>query len=760
MDSVRKDFRIEFQCKKVLYRNAENNYTILNSSILKSESLLPQQKYIIVKGVFERIEEKDCFSAIGNWVDDKKYGLQLDVTAPIMTAPSDIEGIKRFLYRGVKGVGKKTASKIVNEYGIHSLEKIKESPDNISCIPGISKSKALRIHTTLINSDKIEALSVFLFKSGITSFNEVATIYDKMGDDAESKIIANPYSICDYISISKLPIADKIALSTGLSPLSEIRISKIIQHYLYSHGFESGDMYMILPYLYKTLPSYMKKNGFYYEEISKEWFEKILDYMLEFNLVNIEDGEEDKIIYLHSFYKIETETANIINKLNACSNTVLTQSVYDNFFKSYAEKTGIEADETQKLAVKMAYENKISVLTGGPGTGKTQTINTILSFLKKERPHAKIVLCAPTGRASKRVSELTGMEACTIHRLLGIMKDDDYGDAYNLELDADFVICDESSMIDAPLFYKLITAISNCKRASLLLVGDKDQLPPVGIGLPFKDIIESQKVPTVKLEKLYRQASKSQINRNAKMILSGVTHINDDGDTTKDGLTFDKSKQDFFLFETSDAVFQKELILKAIEQLLALGTLTMDDIMVLSPVNKTVLGVIELNNHIQEFINPLNNGVEYRNNLYSLRVNDRVMQTVNNYEMGVFNGDIGIITAIDTEDEEITVSYDDIYFKDGAVCHRKKEVIYSYSMAKELVLAYATTIHKSQGSEYPVAIIPISPMFYNMSRNILYTAITRCKKRCIMIGDRVSLANAIIKNDNINRRTKLAERLV
>jgi exodeoxyribonuclease V alpha subunit len=580
----------------------------------------------------------------------------------------------------------------------------------------------------------------------------VAAIYDKLGEDAQEKIMSNPYSICDYLSIRKLPLADKIALNTGVSALSKIRVSKIIQYYLTYHGYNSGDMYMVCDYLYKSLYSFAKKTGFYLENISEEYFGEILEYMQEMKTVVIEDISGERLIYLKAFYTIESNTAKLIKEINERKYSPLNPNTYDTFFAKLVANTGIVADETQKAAVRTAYENRFCVLTGGPGTGKTQTINTIIAFIESQKKTSKIVLCAPTGRAAKRMSELTGKDAYTIHRLLGIMGDDEYGNSYSYDLDADFVICDEASMIDAPLFYKLITAVADSKNASLLLVGDKDQLPPVGAGMPFKDIIESKKVPTVILEKLYRQASRSQINRNARLILAGVTQIGGGG------LTFDKSLQDFFFFETGDVAFQRTLILKSIEQLLNVGT-SMDDIMILSPVRKTALGVEEINKLVQNFINPLNNRVEFNTPLYSLRVKDRVMQTSNNYELGVFNGDIGVITSIDTKDEEITVSYDDSYIKDGVVQPGKKDVVYSFPLARELVLAYATTVHKSQGSEYPVAIMPLSPMFFNLSRNILYTAVTRAKKRCVLIGDRQSLINGIIKNDNTQRRTKLKERI-
>lgn len=750
-------FQIDLTCKHIIYRNAENNFTIMDTKILyiPCEQNYPKSS-IVVKGIFDRIEEQDSFRCYATWVYDEKYGKQLDIKLPIMIASSDIVGMKHFLRRFVPGVGKATVEKIVNKYGTDSLNKIRENVDNLTCIKGISAAKANRIRNELTKSENIETLSLFLFKSGISSFNDIVTIYDKMGEDAQDKIMSNPYSICDHLSILKFPIADKIALNNGISPSSIVRVSKIVHHYLYNHCLLTGDMYVTRNCLYQNLPSYISKKRFSYVNLTETLFEDTLNYMEELNTIIIEDTGGDKGIYLKPLYTIESNSSNYIRNINIRRISPLKQNIYDAFFEEYTKNKGIEPDEVQKFAVKVAYENRLSILTGGPGTGKTQTIKAIIAFIKKQSPNSEIVLCAPTGRAAKRMSELTGQESYTIHRLLGLTGSELYDSAQSYDMHIDFLICDESSMIDFPLFHKLITAVAASKNTSLILVGDKDQLPPVGAGFPFKDMIESGKIPTVKLEKLFRQASQSQINKNAKLILKGVTVIGEHG------LTFDRRKQDFLFFETSNTDFIRTLIIKSIEQLMDIG-IKFDDIMVLSPINKSALGVESLNQLIQNHFNPpCNQKQEYSGKTYVFRVHDRVMATYNDYDSKVFNGDIGTITNIDDKSEEITIafdSWDEMVYNGNALIPAKREVIYPFAMAEDFVLANAVTIHKAQGSEYPVVIMPLSPMFKNLSRNMIYTAITRSKSRFLFIGDRQSLINGILNNNNTQRLSKLKDRL-
>jgi len=747
-------FNFEFTCKHILYRNLENGFSIMDCKILHlPDTEVYEQKSIVVKGTFEKLEENDSFRCFAKWVDDKKYGKQIEVFIPTMIASSDISGIKRFLRRYIKGLGPACIEKITSLYGTDTLDKIRESPHNLECIKGISSKKAEMIHNQLLENEKIEKLSLFLFNSGVSNFNDIVTIYENLGDDAQDMILSNPYCLCDYLSISKFSLSDTIAINLGHDTNSLLRISKIINYYLYSHCYSSGDMYVEKDYLYSSLPLFIKKNQITPFMLSIDVFNKALQYMQDINSVVIDSSSKrGDLVYISSLYSVEEKTAQIIKKINTRRILPVDDSIYDSFFEKYTASHGIESDEIQKKAVRYAYENRLSVITGGPGTGKTQTINTIISFIEEIDPDSNIALCSPTGRASKRISEVTGKEAFTIHRLLGIVNND-ISDNSCSDLDVDYLICDECSMLGSVLFYKLILAVSNSANTSLILVGDINQLPPVDIGLPFRDIIESGKVPTVCLKTLFRQAINSQIYRNSRLLLDGVTDIG------INGLTFDKTKQDCFFFQSNNVSFSQTLILKSIEQLLALG-INFDDIMVLSPTRKTALGVEEINKLIQAHFNPEStNTPEYHSSKYILRVNDRVMQTSNDYELGVFNGDIGIVTSVDIENETLIVTYDDSFLENGFLIEQKKEVLYEFSYAKELELAYATTVHKAQGSEYPVVIMPLSNMFYNLSRTILYTAFTRAKKRLVCIGEVSALVQGIKKSDNLHRRTLLKERI-
>lgn len=739
------EFVFEFTCSNILFRN-EDGFTILKAKNFNTENN-HNIKEPVIKGYFENIDRGDSFRGSGIWVQDPNYGLQIKINAHAVLIPSNIRGLKRFLRHFIKGIGKTTADRIVDTYGTSTLEKLRTDAESLVKIKGISEKKAKRIMEQVDAFYGVEKLSVFLFKCGITNFNDIIAIYDSLKEDALDKLHANPYCLCDVLSISRFPIADKIALSVGRASNDTVRLAKIIQFYISNHVFRNGDMYVIEGFMKKELQKFIRSNHIAPTEFNEPDYEKAIDYLLSSGVLKVELCENERYFYLQYHHYIETHTADIIKKIN---HKTKTSCIYNAFFEKYFKKTGIMPDELQQNAVSLAYENRLSVLTGGPGTGKTQTVNMIISFFEYCDKDADIVLCAPTGRAAQRMSELTGREASTIHRLLGITADDNYEP--DCELDCDLVICDESSMIDAPLFYKLLSCVARSD-ASILFVGDKDQLPPVGVGLPFKDLIESGVVPTIRLTRLFRQAKESQINHNANMVLNGVTHIGENG------LHFDLAKQDFFFFNGPNPTIIQNTILASIEQLLNIGY-SMNDIMVLSPMNKTPVGVIELNRIIQEYINPITEGeFVFSNADYEIHLGDRVMQTSNNYELGVFNGDIGHLTKYDEDDELLIVSFPEKKWVNGVLETSVKDVEYSFAEAKSLVLAYTTTVHKAQGSEFPCVIMPLSPVLINGSRNILYTAITRSISRFIMVGDMQSLVNNIQKIDNMQRRTMLSSRL-
>lgn len=741
-------FDVIYDVERVVFKNSTNDFCIIKAKNVKIDE--PNNKNLdsfIIKGIFTGVAEKDTVKSICRWTNDSKYGWQLISDFAMIMPPSNIRGIRRFLDKHVSGVGIKTIDRILSVYKEDTLNKIKESVLNLTSIPGIGRTKAELIREQIIKNEEIEELAVYLFQNGITNYNDVVAIYDALESDAVLKLKTNPYCICDCTSISKLPLADKIALGSGMSVDDPIRCQKLVHYYLYVKAFETGNMYEYRSSVIENIFYLLRKRNLYIDSLTNDMIENAISLLASSGQIRVIEDSTDQKLYLAPMYKIESGIVDCVRNINARKNDCSTADT-DSFYKSYEKDTGIIPDESQKLAVINAYTNRLSILTGNPGTGKTQTVKAIISFIEFMQPTVKIALCSPTGRAAQRMSELTGYPAKTIHRYLGLIGNDM---DLSKDIEDDYVIVDESSMIDSPLFYKLLLAVSR-SGASLVLVGDKDQLAPVGPGLPFKELIQSGVVPTVILDKLHRQASKSQINLNAKKVLNGVDGIHDQ-------LLCDRTKQDFFMYPLRNDSDIQKVILRIIDTLISLGT-PISEITVLSPMRKSSLGTHALNTLIQNHINPASsNKPEVSVNHGVFRVGDKIMQIKNNYEtewhinnagsietgLGVYNGDLGTIQAIDNIDEKIQISFDD-----GRIA------IYTFSMLPELELSYAMTIHKAQGSEMGCVIMPVHPCLINLSRNIIYTAITRSRDRFLIPGDPKVLYNGIAKTDNMKRNTDVA----
>lgn len=741
-------FDVIYDVERVVFKNSTNDFCIIKAKNVKIDE--PNNKNLdsfIIKGIFTGVAEKDTVKSICRWTNDSKYGWQLISDFAMIMPPSNIRGIRRFLDKHVSGVGIKTIDRILSVYKEDTLNKIKESVLNLTSIPGIGRTKAELIREQIIKNEEIEELAVYLFQNGITNYNDVVAIYDALESDAVLKLKTNPYCICDCTSISKLPLADKIALGSGMSVDDPIRCQKLVHYYLYVRAFETGNMYEYRSSVIENIFYLLRKRNLYIDSLTNDMIENAISLLASSGQIRVIEDSSDQKLYLAPMYKIESGIVDCVRNINARKNDCSTADT-DSFYKSYEKDTGIIPDESQKLAVINAYTNRLSILTGNPGTGKTQTVKAIISFIEFMQPTVKIALCSPTGRAAQRMSELTGYPAKTIHRYLGLIGNDM---DLSKDIEDDYVIVDESSMIDSPLFYKLLLAVSR-SGASLVLVGDKDQLAPVGPGLPFKELIQSGVVPTVILDKLHRQASKSQINLNAKKVLNGVDGIHDQ-------LLCDRTKQDFFMYPLRNDSDIQKVILRIIDTLISLGT-PISEITVLSPMRKSSLGTHALNTLIQNHINPASsNKPEVSVNHGVFRVGDKIMQIKNNYEtewhinnagsietgLGVYNGDLGTIQAIDNIDEKIQISFDD-----GRIA------IYTFSMLPELELSYAMTIHKAQGSEMGCVIMPVHPCLINLSRNIIYTAITRSRDRFLIPGDPKVLYNGIAKTDNMKRNTDVA----
>lgn len=737
-------FDIRYTIEHILFANPVNKFTIAK---VKDVELPPDTElktdHLIIQGVFTSIQPSDTFKSKGKWVQSK-YGWQISVTMNTTAIPANTKGVKRFLMRFVHGIGKVYADKIVDAYGMQTLDKIRDGVENLTCLPGIGKKKAQSVYNAVMSHDEVERLALFLFQNGVTSYLDVMDIYEK--EISSLMIQADPYCICDILGVSKFPLSDKIALHTGESPNSISRIAHGILYYMNVRNYRDGDLYIPYRDLQTDFVSFIRKYGAFQKLIDKEFLLSGIKSLLNEEKIVCDTVDGRSLLYPSFFHYAESYIAKTLAYMDKrpCFHP---KTNVENFLKTHEEEEGFSLDEKQKNAVVAAAHNRICILTGGPGTGKTYTVNTIIKYFESCSKDIKILLCAPTGRAAKRMSEMSGKEAQTIHRLLGINPEFNVHPIKSIDpLDADVVIVDEFSMVDVVLFAQLVKALRD-SNAILILVGDQDQLPSVGPGLLLKDLIESDCFPVIRLTTLFRQSATSQINTNAHKIIKGITT------TDEDGLTFDTVKQDCFFLERNTEESVRQSIVDTIQCLISKGTHSLNDMVVLSPVHKGPLGVTALNKTLQNIFNPSSSSkveMESMGNLY--RVGDRVMQLRNNYDLEVFNGEIGEIANIDLEDEKMVVAYPSIRYCESQITYRFSEV-------RELNLAYAMTIHKSQGGEYPCVIMPIFHTFPNLSRNIIYTGLTRAKKTAVFSGEKSTLDKAICTITNIQRNTRLRDRL-
>lgn len=734
-------FTVEYTVDDIIFRSKDNMFTIFTAKNVKIDDIHDKEvTSYIIKGTFETIAVNDSFSSLCCWDNNKKYGFQLDVKTSKVVIPSNENAICRFLSRFIKGVGKNTARMLVKQYGLDTLDKIKEGPHNLTIFQGIGPKKAEKLVKEVLKHDCIEQLSVYLFSKGVKKYYDVVTIYEAFENKALDMIMANPYVLCEKLGISWFSTADMIALNSNIDKDSDVRFSKIIQYYIYNRAYKNGDLYVCLSTLPDSLQDFMRKMQVLPTEVTMNRLKDVLHTMEQQSIVKQEKSATDTNIYLTKLYEDECCIADCVSLLCNLPSAHYEQSDYDRFYMEYKKETGISLGSQQKLAVVNAAEHSFSLLTGGAGTGKTQTVNAIIRFLQKKNKDIQIAMIAPTGRAAKRMSELTNMPASTIHKFLNLIGDD--MKAFSSSEDNsiyDYVICDECSMIDAPLFAKLLKfACEN--NMKVLLVGDKEQLLSVGPGMIFRDLISPEiNLPSVRLTQLFRQSATSQIYSNATKILNGTVE--------QDGLDMDMEKQDFFFLRTKDAAATKDLVIQSVIRLIELGT-SKDDIMVLSSMRKTLLGVIAFNNALQTVLNPPSDSKkELVKGGYTFREGDRVMQEVNNYDLMIFNGDIGHIVSINPSDETVFIDFD------GEI----KE--YDFSDMNDVTLAYAITVHKAQGSEFPCVIMPCDFMLRNLSRNLVYTSITRATNKFALIGSVDAFLTAVRMTDNMKRNTNLCEKI-
>jgi len=653
----------------------------------------------------------------GEWKVDKRYGNQFVAQTWEEVMPATLYGIEKYLGSGlVKGIGPKYAQLIVSKFGLETIEVIETDIQRLYEVPGIGKKRVEKIQESWEKQKDIKNVMLFLQGYGVSTAY-AAKIYRQYGKDSIDTVKGNPYRLADDIWGIGFKTADGIANKMGYENNDPRRCKSGI-NYTLSELADEGHVYAEEEQLVKSAKELLQADE-----------EPIRDAMLE--MVQAEELKTDgDAIYLPPFYYAEVGTANRL--LSLLENKTANLFVKPFNIQEISKSSGIEYDEVQIQAIKQAIDSKVMVLTGGPGTGKTTTTQGIIAALKSMG--LRILLAAPTGRASKRMSEATGMEAKTIHRLLEYNPKDGYKRNDENPLEGDALIVDECSMIDIVLMNNLMKAIPTSMR--LVLVGDIDQLPSVGAGNVLRDIIDSERIPVIRLTRIFRQAQSSRIVMSAHAINQGRFPDTSNGKET-----------DFFFMQMEEPEMVAENIVKLVKERLPKAyRQPVSNIQVLTPMQRGVVGASNLNVSLQSALNPsqlaLNRGG------YSFRLNDRVMQLRNNYDKEVFNGDLGYISHVNMEDRTLQVDFDG------------KLVEYEVSELDELTLAYATTIHKSQGSEYPIVVMPVLMTHYVMlQRNLIYTGITRAKKICVLLGTKKALSFAIRNMSVLKRNTKLKERL-
>lgn len=699
--------------ERITYQNADNGYTVLKCAAKNYTDL------ITVVGNMPDTHVGSVLSLEGFWKVDAKYGRQFSVEKFEETLPATVHGIEKYLGSGlVKGIGPKFAQRIVRQFGKDTLDVIEEAPDRLLEVPGIGKVRVERIKKSWAEQKEIKNIMLFL-QSYDVSTSHATKIYKTYGGDSIAVVKDNPYRLADDIWGIGFKTADTIAEKLGIEKDKFIRLRSGILYTLNKLS-ESGHCYAEREQLIQTAEKLLDANA--------EKLEETLDEMLQ-----TEDVIQDEdAIYLPPFYYSEVGCAKkILHLLDAEK-----QKSYDvpEIMQWIRAQTNIDYDELQLEAIRTAVSSKMMILTGGPGTGKTTTTMGIISAY--QTAGCKILLAAPTGRAAKRLSETTGMEAKTIHRLLEYKPPEGYQRNEEAPLEGDVLILDECSMIDIMLMYNLLKAIPD--HMTLIMVGDIDQLPSVGAGNVLKDMIESGQIPVVRLTRIFRQAQGSRIIMNAHRINTGESI----------DLRGGKDSDFFFAARPTNEDTVNMLVQYVSQNLPAYYHVNpIRDIQVLTPMQRGVCGATNLNQLLQESLNP--SDVYLRRGGTQYRLHDKVMQIRNNYDKEVFNGDIGTITNVDTEERELSVDFDG------------REIIYDVTELDELVLSYAITIHKAQGSEFPIVVMPFTMSHYVMlQRNLLYTGVTRAKKVLLLIGEKKAIYYAIRNETTADRNTKLSQRLI
>jgi len=706
--------------EKIVFKNPDSGYIVGRIRTGDDELVT------VVGKVFE-LQCGEELEIQGSWIVNKKYGKQFEITKVKAHTPSTTIGIENYLGSGlIKGVGPVMAKKIVGKFGKKTLDVLDDDPERLSGIEGIGQKRIKQIIKSWQKHKKIREVMIFLQSYGISS-NYSAKIYNTYGENTVSVIKINPYRLAEDIFGIGFKIADDIAFKVGIPKDSIFRIKAGII-YLLHRAEDNGHCFLPAEEILTVSSDFLGADLSIINKATGELQE-------EEKIIIVKDGEGNKI-YLSSLYRSEVFVSKKLLELSDIDdnkdNRTGRESLYRRLINEMADAGGILLDEIQVNAIIMALTERIMIITGSPGTGKSTILNFIIKILEREKK--KFMMAAPTGRASKRMTETTGRESKTIHRLLNFnpklnkfLKNEDN------PIDADIIIIDEASMLDIRLMRNLLSAIKI--DSSLIFVGDIDQLPSVGPGYVLGDLIRSGTIPVCELKKIYRQEGQSQIIRNAHKVRDGqFPYIKN------------KDSEDFFFLEKNDPEEAVNLILYLLSNKIpsSFGMDPLNDVQVLVPTNKGVCGVINLNNRIQKMLNPGSTGLLHGNRWF--RVGDKVIQLKNNYNKDIYNGDIGIITSIDMELKEASINYDG------------RKVDYSFYEMDEINHSYAISIHKSQGSEFKCVIIPLLTSHYMLlQRNLLYTALTRARELAILVGSKKAIGMAVSKNIVEKRYTSLKE---
>ncbi|MBP3280542.1 MAG: ATP-dependent RecD-like DNA helicase [Butyrivibrio sp.] len=741
--------KIKGYIEHFIYKNTENGYGVLNLVVSDDE--------IVCTGVFRDVDVGDTIEAEGEYVSHPVYGDQFKVSSYEISVPDDAASMQRYLGSGaIRGIGEALAKRIVSKFGDDTFRIIEEEPERLSEIKGISEKKAMDIALQMAEKREMRNAMIFLQQFGISD-NLAVKIYNTYGERIYKVIKENPYQLSDDIAGVGFKTADEIAGKVGIQIDSDYRIKSGIYYALLQSSLD-GNTFLPMDELIRRTIDVLSTRPDY--EINEETVRtQIYNLTVDKKLIIKNDNE----VYASTYYYEEQGCAAML--YNLCISEKVSEAEKENYKKQIIEMEAarnIELDDLQLDAVIQSITNGIVIITGGPGTGKTTTINTIIGYYA--RMGLDIMLAAPTGRAAKRMTEATGYEAKTIHRLLevsGQVDDDEKGRSSGVHfeknrdnpLETDAIIIDEMSMVDIHLFYALLKAL--VPGVHLILVGDSSQLPSVGPGQVLKDLIDSGKFSTIYLKKIFRQAEESDIVMNAHRIHDGQAPV------------LDNKSKDFFFLERNDTnVIYKHMVQLIRDKLPSYVDAGPFDIQVLTPMKKGALGAQQLNLILQEYLNPPEEGKkEHAYGDHVFREGDKVMQIRNNYQasweivgkyniavdsgMGVFNGDMGVVKEINEYSQDMIVEFDE-----------KKRVRYPFADLDELELSYAITIHKSQGSEYPAVIMPLlgGPRML-LNRNLLYTAVTRAKNTVCILGSSQTVMTMVSNEQQLRRYTGLKDRI-